>query len=303
MAKKKEADVMEKPKAPYTGFLKNEKVIIQFIPKPEKTRNITNPSHVAYGGKLQGTYDHISPPRLRKDTMQNVLTKQEKEGLEYIMGRDLSIYGDFWKGYKKGGLWPFSLGKDDTVLDLSVPEDYIVYKVLLQSNLVANSVEDYEKKYRASYSYIMVREGYEDKQEEMKVSLKAEAYDFFSNKLKKSEDAMRYVLRNIGKHTHSGQDKGFLISEIGKAIDNPKDRGVILEMSKDKYFKEKVLLEEAFRMGVVDRISGQYFTKENEPISGDGDEPTESNSARFLGSPVGQEMRLAIEARLKNARE
>lgn len=289
-----------KTKEPYVGFLKNEKVIIQFIPKP--TKEISDPRHVAYGGKLQGTYDHIAPPRLDKGRMKNILTKEEKEGLEFLMGRDLSIYGDFWKGYRKGGMFPIALGKDDRILNLTVPEDYITWKVLLNTNLVANSLDDYKNKYRASYKYVMVKENEGAQVEEERINSKAEAYEFYSN-ISGSVDSMRYVLRKIGKHTHSGQDSTFLRKEIGKAIEIEKDRNTILKLSKDKLIKEKILLEEGFSLGVIDRISGQYFTKENEPIAGEGDEPTEDNAARFLGSPVGQEMKLALEARIKNARE
>lgn len=285
---------------PYTGFLREETIIVQFVPKP--TKEIRDPKHIAYGGKLQGTFDHIAPPRLDKGKMKNILTKEEKEGLEYLMGRDLSIYGEFWRGYRKGGLFPIALGKDDVYLDLSVPEDYIKYKVLLNTNLVANSIEQYKNEYRASYRYVMVKENESTKQEEDRVTDKAKAFEFFSS-IKDSKDSMRYVLRQLGKHTHSGQDKSFLIGQLGSAIDSEKDRNIILKLTEDKYLKEKILLEEAFSLGIIDRISGQYFTKDNEPIAGDGDEPTESNSARFLGSPVGQEMRLTIEARIKNARE
>lgn len=284
----------------YVGFLKNEKVIVQFIPKP--TKEITDPKHVAYGGKLEGTYDNISPPRLDKGRMKNILTDKEKKGLEYLMGRDLSIYGDFWKSYRKGGMFPIALGKDDTILDLSIPEDYITWKVLLNTNLVANSTEQYKNEYRASYKYVMIKENEGSKLEEELINEKAEAYEFYSS-ISTSKDSLRYILKNLGKHTHGGQDLSFLRKEVGKAIENVKDRKVILKLQEDKLLAEKILLDEAFTLGVIDKISGQFFTKDNEPISGTGVEPNEHNAARFLSSPIGQEMKLTIEARIKNARE
>ena len=295
-------EATKKAKEVYTGFLKEEIVLVQFIPKP--TKEITDPKHVAYGGKLNGTFDYISPPRLRKDVMKNILTKEEKEGLEYLMnGVDLSVYGDFWKGYKKdGGLFPIALGKDDVALDLSIPEDYIVYKVLLNTNLVANSPEQLKNEPRASYKYVMVLENESGKMEEDRINDKAQAFVFF-NEISGSKDALRYVLRKCGKYTSAGQKMNFLRKEVGKLIEDPKYVKVILDIKEDKLFKEKILLEEAVTLGVIDRISEQYFTKENEPISGTGEEPNEWNAARYLGSPVGQDMRLAIEARIKNARE
>ena len=297
-----EVSVQEVPTRPtiYTGFLKKETVLVQFIPKP--TKEIRDPKHIAYGGKLEGTFDMISPPRLDKGRMQNILTNDEKKGLEYLMDRDLSIYGDFWRSYRKGGMFPIALGKSDVTLNLWVPEDYIIWKVLLNTNLVANTTNQLKNEYRASYKYVMVKENEGTKVEEDRINDTAEAYGFYSE-LANSPDSLRYILRKLGKHTHSGQDLGFLRKEVGKAIDNVSDRTLILKFKEDKLFKEKILLEEAFGLGVIDRISDQYFTKENEAISGTGDEPTEHNAARFLGSPVGQEMRLAIEARVKNARD
>ena len=292
-------ETKEKKKV-YTGFLQNKKVLVQFIPKP--TKEIRDPNHVAYGGRLENTYIHIAPPRLRKDKMKNILTDEEKAGLEHLMGRDLSIYGEFWKGYRKGGIFPIPLGKEDLELDLSVPEDYIKWKVLLNSNLVANSKEDYKNKYREEYQFVIVDENESTAMGEESTNDKAKAFAFYTE-YTNSSSVLRYVLRKLGKNTHARQEIGFLREQIGLAIDNPKDLGTILKVAKDDYLKEKVLLEEAVILGVLDRISGQYFTKEKEPISGEGDIPDEDNAAKFLGSPIGQELRLAIEARVKNARE
>jgi hypothetical protein len=283
----------------YTGFLKKEKVIVQFIPKP--TKEITNPNHIAYGGKLNDTYDHIAPPRLNKAKMKNILTNEEKKGLEHLMGRDLSIYGDFWKGYRKGGLFPIPLGKEDKELNLEVPEDYIIWKVLLNTNLVANSSDQFKNEYRASYKWVMVKEQETNIVEETRISDKAEAFEFY-NEIKTDASILRYVLRSLGKHTHVKQDMSFLRKEVGLAIESEKHRKIIIGLKDDAQLKEKVLLEEAVILGVIDRVSGQFYTKDGDPICGKGDEPTEYNSSKFLGLSVGQEMRLAIEARIKNAK-
>lgn len=303
LAKKAKATADREAKVkdtPYVGFLKNETVLVQFIPKP--TKEIPDPKHVAYGGKLQGTFDNISPPRLDKGRMKNILSNQEKEGLEYLMSRDLSIYGDFWKSYRKGGMFPIALSKDDLSLDLTIPENYIIWKVLLNTHLVANSTDQLKHEYRASYKYVMVKENEGAKVEEDRINDKAEAFAFYSE-LANSSDGLRYLLKACGKHTHSGQDLSFLRKEVGLLIEIEPQRKIILKLKDDKLFKEKIILEEALGLGVIDRISGQFFTKENEPIAGTGDEPNEHNAAKYLGSPVGQEMKNILQARIKNARE
>lgn len=298
-----ETKVIKKAKSKVsTAFLKPRVVKVKFIPKP--TKEITNPSHVAYGRKLEGTYDYISPPRLRSDKMKNILTDEEKDGLEYLMRRDLSIYGDFWRGYRQGGMFPIALGKEDKRLDLSVPEDYIIYKVLLNTEIVANSLEQIRTEPRETYKYVLVEEGEDEKAEAETVSEQAEAFTFYS-KHADNKTALRYILSQLGKRTNLGSKLTFLSTEVGKAISNPKDRAMILAMSKDKDFEIKALLEEAWGLNVVDKINGNFFTKEGEPIASeeDADNPDIHAAGRFLSSPFGQELRLAIEKRVQNARE
>ena len=287
---------------PSTSFLKAKTVKVEFIPKP--TKEITNPNHVAYGRKLDGTYDYISPPRLRSEKMKNILTDEEKEGLEYLMKRDLSIYGDFWRGYRQGGMFPIALGKESKKLTLSVPEDYIIYKVLLNTDIVANSLEQQTNEPRSTYRYVIVDEGEDEKADAERVSEQAEAFKFYSE-YANDKTALRYILSQSGKRTNLGSKMSFLRGEVGKLIGNPKDRAAILLMSKDKDFEIKALLEEAWGLNVVDKINGNFFTKEGEAISSDedADNPDIHAAGRFLNSPFGQELRMIIEKRVKNARE
>jgi hypothetical protein len=289
-------------KIPSTAFLKARVVKVKFIPKP--TKEITNPNHVAYGRKLDGTYDYISPPRLRSDKMKNILTDEEKQGLEFLLRRDLSIYGDFWRGYKMGGMFPIALGKEDKILKLDVPEDYIIYKVLLNSEIVAKSLEDMRVKPRESYRYVLIEEGEDEKADAEKISEQAEAFTFYS-KYSNDRRALRFILSQLGKRSNLNAKLSFLQTEVGKSINVPKEREIVLNLSKNKNFEIMALLEEAWGLGVVDKINGNYFTKEGEPIASEeeADKPDIHAAGRFLSSPFGQEMRLAIEKRVENATE
>lgn len=280
-----------------TSFLKNETIIVRFLPRP--TKEIRDPKHIAYGGKLEDCFDYIAPPRLRKDKLKNVLTKQEKEGLEYLMNTDLSVYSDFWKGYKKGGLFPIALGKRDMYLDLSTPEHYIIWKVLLANeSLIANSLEDVRK--RGSYKYVLVKEKDTEKVESERVNLKEEAYSLFGE-IKKSKNAMRYILRQFGKHTHAGQTEVFLRGEIGKIIEDKTQ--LFVKYASDEQLEVKVLVQEALELGVLRKSGKEYFTIDGKTLADEGLESTMENSVVHLSSPLGQELRFEIEAKVKNARD
>lgn len=288
---------METKKKIDTSFLKDETIVVRFLPKP--TKEIRDPKHIAYGGKMEDCYDYIAPPRLRKDKLKNILTTVEKEGLEHLMGQDLSIYGDFWKGYRSGGLFPIALGKRDKFLNLSVPEDYIIYKVLkLNESLIANSLEEVRQK--GSYKYVMVRENEGIKHDETNVDKKEQAYDLFGD-IKKDASILRYVLKEFGKHTHAGQKISFLKGEVGKMIETDIDN--FIRITGDKNLKIKTILNEAVVLGVIKRMSDLYYTLEGDFIAEKGKEANLENAANYLKSPVGQETRISIEARIKNAKE
>lgn len=292
-----EVEKEPKQKEVFTGFLKNKKVIVQFIPRP--TKEIRDPKHIAYGGKLEGCNDYIAPPRLRKDQLKNILTKEEKIGLEHLMGIDLSIYSDFWKSYKKGGLFPIALGKKKLTLNLSVPEDYIIHKVLLSNRtLIANSLDDVRK--RGSYKYVLVDEGENEKVDQDNATNKTKAYLIFSE-INTDKAKMRYILRQFGKNTNVSHEKGFLIGEIGKIIDSKTK--MFIEIASDENLDTKVLMQEALRLGVIRKSGQEYYTAEGEPIADENESPTHEVAARFLNCALGQEMKFAIEARIKVAQD
>lgn len=76
-------------------------------------------------------------PRLSSGMFVNVLTDAEKAFLEEIMGLEynsLSIYkkvDNFWDDSNENGISKVTLKKQDNYFDLSNPEDYIRYKILL----------------------------------------------------------------------------------------------------------------------------------------------------------------------------
>lgn len=299
MAKSKEVVAQATSEAellPTTSFLKNEKVTIKYIKR--ESAYIKDPKHVGYGGLFEGSSIAIPAPLLSNERMKNILTKEEKAGLEHLLGKDLSIYGDFWKqAYKKGSLFPIFLGKDDTRLDLSNPMQYIVYKVLLVSPIVANSLD--EVRHKATYRFVMVREGDEIQREKDAVGNKVIAYENYV-KYKNNKSVLRYVLRNLGRFTSKAQKLDFLQIEASKLIE--KDPNMFVAVTTDKNLETKVLIEEAVEFGVIDKMDKKFYTKEGQPIS-EGDVPSLDVAATYLASPLGQEMRLAIEAKIKNARE
>ena len=115
--------------------LRNEKITIRHINK--QTGLVTDPKHVLYGGMAENAKKTYTVPMLRSGLFCDILTKDEKDYLEYVMGLEpnaLSIYNktdNFWSTANPKGISTVTLMKQDNQLDLSNPTDYIKYKILL----------------------------------------------------------------------------------------------------------------------------------------------------------------------------
>ena len=292
----REVEVKAKEALPSTAFLRNEIITVKYIKK--ESDYIKDPKHVGYGGLFIGSSIAIPAPTLDNLKMKNLLTKEEKLGLEHILGKDLSIYGPFWKDeFKTGGIFPIFLNKEDIKLDLSNPTQYILWKVLLASPIVANSMAEVRNK--ATYRFVLVSEGEELQRDKDAVGNKVLAFEKYVE-YKNSPEILRYILRSLGKYTSRGQKIGFLQVETAKLIE--KDANLFVAVTNDSLIRLKVLLEEGVESGVVIVRDSKYYTTDNQPIS-DGDTPTLDVAATFLGNPLGQEMRLALEAKIKNSRK
>lgn len=286
-----------------TDFLENKIVSVKFI--TNERNGIKDVKHVAYGGLLNGAEISIPAPTMNNGKMKNLLTDVEKEGLEFkLNGIDLSIYGDFWKERSKDGnqggaydmgILPIFLGKDELRLDLSSPIDYIKYKVLLACPIVANSLD--EVKHRATNKFVLTSASEELAKVVEKGSYKVTAYKLFV-KYEDDKQILRYTLRNLGRNTNRTHKLDFLQGEMHKELE--KNPSLLCSIMGDEFLKTKVLLETCYEFGVVNKKDKKFFTLDDEPICDKGDNPILSTAAEFLASNLGQEMRLALEAKLKH---
>lgn len=147
--------------------LRNERIIVRFVPNP--TAMVQRKGHILYGGMAENATRSFVVPRLSKTGMfKNVLTDSEKSFLEKAMGLEinaLSIYkkeNNFWDDSNPNGIGRVTLHKQDNYLDLSIPEQYIQYKILLANkDYIAASMEELEERPKATYQFVIISEGAE----------------------------------------------------------------------------------------------------------------------------------------------
>ena len=280
--------------------LKNERILVRFVPKEDS--NITNPKHILYGGMAEGAVKYYTVPILASTgTYKNILTDDEKAFLESYMGLEynaLSVYNktnNFWANFT------VRLTKHDNYLDLSDPNDYIKYKVLLaNTDFIADSLKTLNDHPKATYQFVMIKEGESEKREEEKMSVTMKCYKEYG-KIEDDNDTLRCIIelidnRPIAKNTKSE----FLKSRINSLIQA--DPKLFYNIITDEYLNNKVLIKTATEEGVIKRRNNLYYF-EDTPLCPDGTDSTLSVAAEYIGLGKNQDLKLRIEALLNKAKE
>jgi hypothetical protein len=278
--------------------LRKEIVTVRHVNRPSGL--VTNPKHILYGGMAENAVRYFTVPLLEKSgTLKNVLTDKEKAYLEEAMGLEynaLSIYrktDNFWTNYQ------VRLTKSDTYLDLSIPDDYIKYKVLLaNSDMIAPNLETLQDKPKATYQFVLIEEGAEEKTASNSVSVMQNCWKEF-DKYEDDADVLKMVIETIiGKPLSSSSKLDSLkVKASDLIVSDPK---VFLRTITDPLLKTKVLIRKAVEAGIISRRGDYYFLTEGDvPLCGSKEEPTITVAARYLNIPKNRELKFTIEAKLK----
>lgn len=283
--------------------LRNERVIVRFVPR--QSGIVTNPRHILYGGMAEGAIRKFTVPKLSSGMFVNVLTDNEKAYLEEAMGLEynaLSIYkkmDNFWDDSNEGGISTVRLTKGDNYLNLADPEDYIRYKILLANkDFIAPSLQELEDHPKRTYQFVIVQEGEETRNANKEMSATMQSYMEFG-KIQDNVQILRTIIEILdGRPTAKNTKLEFLQQRVNKLIQA--DARLFLRVIKDPLLPTKVLIKRAIEGGLISNRGGMLYLKsDGTPLCGDNEEPTLNVAAKFLSSPKHQELKLSLEAKLK----
>lgn len=304
---------MGEEKKEMKSCLRNEKVIVRKLPK--RTGMITDSNHVMGDGMHENAFRTYCVPKLQKtNNFVNVLTNEEKEFLEYYMGLEpnaLSIYKqpkeeNYWSNANPNGLSSVTLKKRDNVFDLSKPTDYIAVKILLANkDKICPSMEEWEARPKETYEFVVIREGQESKLAQSNTDATIEAI-MKLGKITEDKDILRLVVETMmGKKYGDHVTKEWLQTQALDMIKSgAKNARLFLSIVTDDNLDTKVLIRKAINKGVIADRGGFLYIKEgNQPMCGDGEDPTMNNAAKWLGKPKNQELMFSIQAKLKEKKE
>ena len=282
--------------------LKNERIIVRHIPK--QSRMVSNPKHILYGGMAESAKRTFVVPRLSSGRYVNVLTDSEKAFLEDIMGLEvnaMSIYNkvnNFWDDDNETGVSKVTLLKQDNYLDLSSPEDYIKYKILLANkDFIAPSMKELEDRPKATYQFVIISEGDETKAAKRGMTTIMQCYTLYG-KLEDDVDALRVIIETLtGVTIHPNTKKEFLQTKVNELIQG--NSKMFLKVASDPLLQTKVLIKKSIEAGLIAHRGNQYYIKNgNVPMCDDG-EPTLNVAAQWLNLPKNQDTKFSLEAKIK----
>lgn len=283
--------------------LRNEKVIVRHIPRQRGI--VTDPKHVLYGGMADNAIRRFSVPKLTSGVYVNVLTKAEKDYLEYALGLEpnqLSVYrkiNNYWDDGSEGTISSVTLKKGDNVFDMSIPEDYIRVKILMANKeFIASSMKELQENPKSTYQFVIINEGDEVKSAKAKVTAMQRCYAEFG-KIEEDTDTLRVIIETIsGKPVAPNTKLDWLQGQINDMIQaNCK---LFLDVVTDELLNYKVTIKRAIEAGIIASRGNQLFVRDgNLPLCEYGEEPTLSIAAKYLSNPKHQDLLFAIQAKLK----
>lgn len=283
--------------------LRNERIIVRHINKPSNL--VSNPKHVLYGGLAENASRTYTVPRLSSGGFVNVLTNDEKAFLEEELQLEynaLSVHkktDNFWDDSNDKGISRVRLLKQDTILDLSDPEDYIRYKILLANkDFIAPSLQLLQDAPKASYEYVLISEGDETKAAQKNMSATMMCYKEFG-KIENDIDTLRVIVETIdGRPTAQNVKLEFLQTKVNELIQG--DSKLFLKIITDPLLSTKVLIKKLIEAGLISRRGNfLYLRSDNSPLCETNEEPVLNVAAKYLNNPKHQELKFSLEAKLK----
>ena len=278
------------------NVLRDERVVVRFIRR--QTDFIKDPQHVMYGGMHEKGKRRFVLPMYTSGSYVNVLTDAERRFLEHFMGLEedaLSIYkkeNNFWANRH------VLLGKEDTLLDLSTPDGYIDYKILLANKeFIAPSREVYDKTPKASYQYVIIQAKDKNKVDLSRFTATAKAFKLLSSIEDDVKKLAGVVFLSTGRFVSPAATRDDVLLLVKELMEN--DPSLFVSVLEDPYFETKTLINRCVTLGLIRNVQRLFFLSgTNQPLCEDGQDPTLEVACVFLNSPRNQEILFKLQGKL-----
>lgn len=228
-------------------------------------------------------------------------SQREQEAFEILMNKDrgsMSINNrdnPFWLKFK------VEITKDGKVLDLSLVNHALQYKVLMANS--TRIAPDWASRHKPGIEFALVDDTQLREADNHRADITEKAMDFFI-KVRKSNSKMFNVLRLLEKMPpkESIDKTDFLKTEILKVIDQKEvgKKGIkgisdFIKIMEDPRFENKVLIYDAMDINEIKLLNGMFKITATDTIMGKSIE----QAAEFLDLLQNQEEKILLQQRVK----
>jgi len=240
------------------------------------------------------SYFEICVPIDQTGRMKDPLTPEERDFFESpssgmdFSDNSLSVTRD--NNYYTTKRAKIRLKNEITYLDLSRPDDYMKYKILLTvGDRIALS--DDPRETRVTQKFALVDENHEVKQQLTELDTKLSAYTEYGA-IKKDFRSLRHVVMvATGKKVAKNAKIEFLQTEANRLLSNAPE--AFLNAVRDKDLETKILIQDAISGKILNKQGIEYFTP-----GGDSIGKNLADAVEFLNNKKNQDLRLVIEKKV-----
>lgn len=272
----------EKVKSNFT--LPDETINVKFIKRKKGMAANVEDNHVISGGMLENSVKRFCAPALKSGVIKNLFTTEEKEYLEEVTDLNLSAYSEFWHD-KFVTLYKQSSSNN---LDLSIPNDYIEYKILLaNSDDIAPNWKSRNNK--QTYKFAIVKDNEVGQENKKKLDVVKEAWKAYA-KIEDNRDMLLSVISLLqNRQVEKDTKLDWLQGQVEEKVD--KSPAEFLALINDPTFEIQALLKKAINKRIVVVKDKQHYTEDGIKLAGKGEVASFSKSVRFLKDPKNQEIK------------
>lgn len=281
--------------------LSEEKIFVKFI--PSTLNGITDKTHPLHGG-LSGNASIGIPAPIMNKRIQHIFTKDELAFLAEELGEDTRPNSSFWREFRRDDNnmlvdgFPIYLRKEGTMFNKNNAMDFIKIRILQDSDLIANSVDEISHKKGCRFVLISEKDVY--KKEISNISVRQKAVKLFG-KYEDDEEVLKYVLRTFGKSIDTKHKIEFLQKEVWNlSDDNPL---AFIATVEDENLKTKIKINDFLNFKLINKSNNLFYDLEGKPLSLDGETNDIVGASRYLDSGVGGDFRLGLEAKVKSLKK
>lgn len=240
------------------------------------------------------SYYEVCVPIDERGRMKDPLTPEERaffespsSGMDFEPN-ELSVTRE--KNYYTKKKAKVRLKNEVTYLDLSRPDDYMKYKILLTvKDRIALSDDPRETK--VTQKFALVDENHETQQQLNELDTKLAAYTEYGA-IKKDFRSLRHVIMvATGKKVGKNAKLEFLQTEANRLLSNAPE--AFLNAVRDKDLETKILIQDAITAKALRKQGIAYYTPGGDLIGNNLAEAVE-----FLNNKKNQDLRLVIEKKV-----